>query len=147
MRIEVSHSDRFDPPFSILKEFTVKKKNKRSEKKLQSVAEKCTFLIATEGVSAEDALVIVLDMLRYHSSLVMDPDRHEAFVEGVVAVLRREVVTDETGKADLGESLNSYIDPTSPEFDAAFALEIIRLRSDWFTNKEIEAVKTATRHL
>lgn len=122
------------------------KKKTKSEKKMQNMAQTCTRLIAKAGVSAEDALVIVLDMLRYHSGLVMAPDRHEVFVDDVVAILRREVVSDELGN-DLGDALNSYVDPSSPEFDPVFAQEIMEQQSDWFTEKERDAVKTATQHL
>ena len=47
---------------------------------------------------------------------------------------------------NLAEALDSYIDPTSPEFDAAFAVEIMAARPDWFTDEEKEAVRIATRH-
>ena len=46
---------------------------------------------------------------------------------------------------DLAEALESYIDPSSPEFDAAFAVEIMAIRPDWFTEEEKEAVRIATR--
>jgi hypothetical protein len=76
-----------------LKELTVKKKTK-SEKKLQNLAETCTGLIATAGVSAMDALAIVLNMLQHHSSLVMDPASHDAFIDGFTALLRLTFVSN-----------------------------------------------------
>jgi hypothetical protein len=79
-------------PF-FLKELTVKKKTK-SEKKLQNLAETCTGLIATAGVSAMDALAIVLNMLQHHSSLVMDPASHDAFIDGFTALLRLTFVSN-----------------------------------------------------
>ena len=48
---------------------------------------------------------------------------------------------------ELAEALDSYIDPSSPDFDAAFAIEIMEIRPDWFTKEEIAAVTNATRHL
>jgi len=71
----------------------VKKKTK-SEKKLQNLAETCTGLIATAGVSAMDALAIVLNMLQHHSSLVMDPASHDAFIDGFTALLRLTFVSN-----------------------------------------------------
>lgn len=63
-------------------------KKTKSEKKLQNLAETCTGLIATAGVSDEDALLVVLNMLQHHSSLVMDSASHNAFIDGFEAMLR-----------------------------------------------------------
>jgi hypothetical protein len=76
-----------------LKEFQVKKKTK-AEKKLQNLAETCTGLIATAGVSNMDALEIVLNMLQHHSSLVMDPSSHDAFIDGFKTLLRLTFVSN-----------------------------------------------------
>ena len=70
------------------------KKKTKSKKKLQNLAETCTGLIATAGVSAEDDLVIVINMLRHHPSLVMDPESHDAFMDGFNALLRRTTATN-----------------------------------------------------
>lgn len=63
--------------------------NKRIEKKCQNVAEKCTNLIIKSGVSEEDALAIVLNMLEYHSSLMLDTASHDEFIDGLKSLLRR----------------------------------------------------------
>jgi len=157
-----------------------KKAKNNSEEKLQNLAEKCTLLFAKSGVSAMDALLIVLNMLRYHSSLVMDDASHDAFMDGFKSLLQRTMLEPvaeqssvttatnplsndgysprnqkeqsmnheqmERDKDNLGEALVSYIDPASPEFDAAFAVEIMAARPDWFTEEEKEAVRIATRH-
>lgn len=68
--------------------------NKRKEKKCQKVAEACTELIIKSGVSHENALTIVLNMLEYHSSLIMDTASHDAFIDGLKALLRRTFVSD-----------------------------------------------------
>lgn len=63
-----------------------------NEQHLQDLAEQCTMTLATGWrrglVSAEDALLVVLNMLRYHSSLVMDKARHDAFMIGIKALLQ-----------------------------------------------------------
>jgi hypothetical protein len=69
-------------------------KKTNPETTLQNLAEKCTRLIATADVSAEDALVIVLNMLRYHSSLVMDPISLDAFTDGLKSLLRHSVASN-----------------------------------------------------
>ena len=69
-------------------------KKRKSEKKLQNLAETCTGLIATAGVSAEDALLIVLNMLQHHSSLVMDTASHDAFIDGLKSLLRHTVASN-----------------------------------------------------
>ena len=43
---------------------------------------------------------------------------------------------NESEKHDLAEALAGYIDPTHPEFDFHFAIEIMLLRPDWFTDEE-----------
>ncbi len=70
------------------------KKKTKSEKKLQNLAETCSGLITTAGVSAMDALAIVLNMLQHHSSLVMDPASHDAFIDGFTALLRLTFVSN-----------------------------------------------------
>ena len=122
------------------------KKKPKSDKQIRNIAQTCTRLIADSGASAEDALAIVLDMLRYHAGLVLAPNRHEVVVDAVVAVLRREIASEEFD-GDLKESLNSFIDPSSPEFDPVFAKTIMEQRPDWFTEQERDAVKNATQDL
>jgi hypothetical protein len=71
----------------------MKKKTKNnSEEKSQNVAEECTLLLARSGVSAMDALAIVLNMLRYHSSLVMDEASHDAFMKQFQALFQRTML-------------------------------------------------------
>ena len=64
---------------------------KNTDAKLKKVAQKCTTQIAKSGVSREDGLLIVLNMLRYHSSLCMDKAAHDAFVNGIKALLQKIV--------------------------------------------------------
>ena len=70
------------------------KKKTKSEKKLENLAETCTGLITTAGVSDEDALAIILNMLKYHSSLMMDTATHEAFIDGLKSLLRLTFVSN-----------------------------------------------------
>jgi hypothetical protein len=69
--------------------FKAKLKTKTSEAKLQELAEQFTHTMATEGISRDDALLVVLNMLRYHSGLCFDKDMHEAFMEDFTMLLRR----------------------------------------------------------
>ncbi len=92
------------------------KKKKKSEKKLQDLAETCTGLIATAGVSAEDALAIVLNMLKYHSSLMMDTARHDSFIAGVKLVLRRAFGMQKADSRTINDHMSlkeiaEYIEP------------------------------------
>jgi hypothetical protein len=64
---------------------------KNADAKLKKVAQKCTMLIAKSGVSRADGLLIVLNMLRYHSSLCMNKAEHDAFDNGIKALLQRIV--------------------------------------------------------
>jgi hypothetical protein len=66
-----------------------KLKTKTSEAILQELAEQFTHTMATEGISRDDALLVVLNMLRYHSGLCFDKDMHEAFMEDFTVMLRR----------------------------------------------------------
>ena len=64
---------------------------KNTDAKLKKLAQKCTVMIAKSGVSREDGLLIVLNMLRYHSSLCMSKAEHDAFVNGIKALLQQIV--------------------------------------------------------
>ena len=64
-------------------------KTKSPEGKLQELAEQFTHTMATECISKDDALLVVLNMLRYHSGLCFDKDMHEAFMEDFKVLLRR----------------------------------------------------------
>lgn len=92
------------------------RKNPKSEKKLQNVAETCTGLIVTAGVSAEDALAIVLNMLKYHSSLIMDQANHDSFIAGVKLVLRQAFGMQEADSRNINDHMSlkdifEYIEP------------------------------------
>lgn len=109
--------------------------NKRIEKKCQNIAEKCTNLIIKSGVSEQDALAIVLNMLEYHSSLMLDTASHDAFIDGLKALLRRTFVSNTHGddwiiehadqlKAELLELVKTGAPRPAPETILGRALEM-----------------------
>lgn len=63
-----------------------------NEDKLQDVAQECTNLIFNSGITTLDGLLIVLNMLTYHSSLVMSKDSHNVFIRGLKRQLRRAIL-------------------------------------------------------
>ena len=58
----------------------------------KEVAQQCTLLIAQSGVSKEDSLLIVLNMLNYHSGLVIGSGSiHAEFIAGVKSHLQQAI--------------------------------------------------------
>jgi len=43
-------------------------------------------------------------------------------------------------RSDLAEALARYTDPENDEFDLDFTIEMMRIRPDWFSDKERERV-------
>ena len=52
---------------------------KRHFDKLDGLCEAVTLEMGKSGISKEDALLVVLNVLRYHSSLCMDEHAHAKF--------------------------------------------------------------------
>lgn len=60
-----------------------------NEDKLVRLAEQCTLLIEESNVSNSEALLVVLNMLNYHSNLLMEQGEHELFLGDVQEALRK----------------------------------------------------------
>ncbi len=87
-----------------------------------------------------DGLLVALDMVRQYSRLTMPSSSYEKFTTGLNDLLNQVAESE-----NLGNDLDSYIDPSSPEFDAAFAKKVIELTPDWLSQRQIDAVNAATR--
>jgi hypothetical protein len=79
---------------------------KATVEKVEKMAQDYTLLIAQSGVSKEVAFGIVVNMLLYHSGLVMAEAQHKVFMDDFSELLKRtlaEVAAVE--KDDEGEPL------------------------------------------
>ncbi len=69
----------------------------------------------------------------------MAPHSYDRFTDGLMALLNQVAEIE-----NFGEDLDSYIDPTSPEFDANFARKIIEFTTRLVPQQKIDAVNDAT---
>ena len=112
----------------------------KSEKWRSKLVLKFTQQIMQGKATPIDGLLVALDMVRQYSRLTMASSSYDRFTKGLNDLLNQVAESE-----NLGNDLDSFIDPSSPEFDAAFAKEVIELRPDWFSQREIDAVNAATR--
>ena len=110
----------------------------KSEKWRSKLVLQFTKQIMQGGATPSDGLLVALDLVRQISKVAMAPHSYDRFTDGLMVLLNQVAESEK-----LGEDLDSYIDPTSPEFDAEFAKKAIELRPDWFSQQEIDAVNAA----